>query len=53
MKLTLAELLPLKVTMSKLIQDKINERGNAAYVEFAKGEKEALDHNHSFWCHSN
>lgn len=42
MKLTLAELLPLKVTMSKLIQDKINERGNAAYVEFAKGEKEAL-----------
>ncbi len=42
MRLSLAELLPLKVTMSKLIQDKIQERDSVAYVEFGKGDDEVL-----------
>ncbi len=42
MRLSLAELLPLKVTMSKLIQDKIHERDSVAYVEFGKGDDEVL-----------
>lgn len=42
MKLTLAELLPLKVTMSKLLHEKIAERETIAYIEFAKGEEETV-----------
>lgn len=42
MKLTLAELLPLKVTLSKLLHEKLEERERVAYVEFAKGDEEIL-----------
>ncbi|MBP1917016.1 hypothetical protein J2Z23_004001 [Lederbergia galactosidilyticus] len=42
MKLTLAELLPLKVTISKLLHEKIEERASVAYVKYAKGDEEII-----------
>lgn len=48
MKLSLAELLPLKSTISNTLQEKLRERNRVAMIEFEKGTTEKETHEKSF-----